>query len=327
MGLLINGIWQDQWYDTKASKGEFIREDSKFHNQVVPQVTHPDEFQAEPGRYHLFVSYACPWAHRTLIFRNLKKLEDIISVSVVRPDMMEFGWEFESNDPTLKDLNLNTNYLHQIYTASNQEYTGRVTVPVLWDKVKRVIVNNESSQIIRFFNSSFNEFTPVSYDFYPKQQRTEIDKINDYVYHRINNGVYKCGFATTQEAYEKSFDQLFEALDTLDIKLEKQRFLVGNQITEADWRLFTTLVRFDPVYFSHFKTNRKRIADYHQLSNYLRELYQIPGVKNTVHMDHIKRHYYYSHTTINPSRIMPKGPELDLDGPHDRNRFGTEPLF
>lgn len=327
MGLLVNGNWQNQWYDTKASQGEFVREDSKFHNKVVPTPSSPDEFQAEPDRYHLFVSLACPWAHRTLIMRKLKKLEAIISVTSVKADMMEFGWEFESGDSSLNELNLDYRYLHQVYAASKPDYTGRVTVPVLWDKANRVIVNNESSQIIRFFNKSFDEFTPMHYDFYPEDKQTEIDEINDLVYHNINNGVYKCGFATTQEAYEKAFDNLFAALDTLEIKLESQRFLVGSSISEADWRLFTTLVRFDPVYFTHFKANKKRIADYPNLFNYLKELYQVPGVRETVNMEHIKRHYYYSHETINPKRIVPKGPLVDLDGPHDRNRFSENPIL
>lgn len=327
MGLLVNGEWKDQWYDTKASNGRFVREDSSFRQQVVAAPGHRDDFKAEPDRYHLFVSYACPWAHRTLIFRKLKKLEDLIGVTVVSPYMMENGWEFEINDPSLKALDLDVSYLHQIYTDTNPTYTGRVTVPVLWDKKNRIIVNNESAEIIRIFNSAFNEFTSVSHDFYPQELRDEIDAINDKVYHHVNNGVYKSGFATTQSAYEEAFDTLFETLEMLDSRLSQQRFLVGNRLTEADWRLFTTLVRFDAVYFSHFKTNLKRIADYEHLSHYLRELYQIPGVKETVHMDHIKQHYYYSHQMINPTRIVPKGPELNLSDPHNRDRFGNEPLI
>ncbi len=327
MGLLVNGNWQDQWYDTKASKGEFVREDSKFHNKIVPNPSSTEEFQAESGRYHLFVSLACPWAHRTLIFRKLKKLENVISVTTVKADMMEFGWEFKSDDTSLSELNLNSHYLHQVYTTSKPDYTGRVTVPVLWDKINRVIVNNESSHIIRFFNKAFDAFTPMHYDFYPEDRQREIDEVNDLVYHNINNGVYKCGFATTQTAYEKAYDNLFAALDTLELKLENQRFLVGDSITEADWRLFTTLVRFDPVYFSHFKTNKKRIADYHNLFNYLKELYQVPGISETVDIEHIKRHYYYSHESINPKRIVPKGPLIELEGPHDRNRFSKNPVL
>jgi putative glutathione S-transferase len=257
----------------------------------------------------------------------LKRLQRLISLTVVSPKMLENGWKFEPDDPTLREMHLNYTYLHQVYTDSEPAYTGRVTVPVLWDKQRRVIVNNESSQIIRILNRSFADYTDMQFDFYPDKLHPEIDKLNDYIYDTVNNGVYRCGFATTQRAYEAAFDNLFEALDHLDRRLSGQRFLVGNRITEADWRLFTTLIRFDAVYFSHFKANRKQIADYPHLSQYLKELYQIPGIKETVNFEHIKQHYYYSHTTINPYRIIPKGPELDLESSHDRNRLGSEPIF
>lgn len=327
MGLLVNGIWQDQWYDTKSSNGAFVREDSKFHHQVVSSPQTEKEFEADKDRYHLFVSYACPWAHRALIFRKLKKLDNVIGVTVVEADMLENGWEFQKNDPSLGDLGLNYQYLYELYSETKPNYTGRVTVPVLWDKQTKQIVNNESSQIIRFFNSSFSKFSPVQYNFYPEELRAEIDKVNEDIYHNINNGVYKCGFATTQEAYESAFDNLFAALDRLESRLSKSRYLVGNRMTEADWRLFTTLVRFDHVYYTHFKANHKRIADYENLSQYLRDLYQFQNVRETTHLDHIKRHYFYSHTTINPFRIVPKGPSLSFESPHDRDKLGPQPIL
>jgi putative glutathione S-transferase len=317
MGLLIDGRWHDQWYDTKSTGGAFKRQESAFRNWVTADGS--SGFKAEPGRYHLYVALACPWAHRTLIFRKLKKLEDAISVSVVEPLMLENGWELA---PGADPVN-GKSFLYQVYTEVKPDISGRVTVPMLWDKQKRTIVNNESAEIIRMLNSEFNAFGDASLDFYPKALRAEIDEINAYVYDRINNGVYKAGFATDQGVYEQAFDRLFEALDTLEERLGRQRWLVGDRQTEADWRLFTTLVRFDPVYVGHFKCNRQRIQDYPNLSNYLRDLYQIGGVAETVNLDHIKRHYYGSHKTINPTGIVPRGPALNYDAPHDRDRFNT----
>jgi putative glutathione S-transferase len=315
MGLLIDGRWHDQWYDTKSTGGAFKRQESAFRNWITADGS--SGFKAEPGRYHLYVSLACPWAHRTLIFRKLKKLEDVITVSVVDPLMLENGWELK---PGADPVN-GKSFLHQVYTEVKSDISGRVTVPVLWDKQKRTIVSNESAEIIRMLNSEFNAFGDASLDFYPEALRAEIDEINAYVYDRINNGVYKAGFATDQGVYEQAFDRLFEALDTLEERLGAQRWLVGNRQTEADWRLFTTLVRFDPVYVGHFKCNRQRIQDYPNLSNYLRDLYQTGGVAETVNLDHIKRHYYGSHKTINPTGVVPKGPALDYDAPHDRERL------
>lgn len=325
MGLLVDGIWQDSWYDTKKSGGRFERSKSQFRDWVTPDGA-PAEgrergFKAEPGRYHLYVSLACPWAHRTLIFRKLKKLEDVISVSVVHHFMGEHGWTFLAEDGATGDDLYGFDYLHQIYTKADPNYSGRVTVPVLWDKQTETIVSNESAEIIRMFNEAFDEWGDASLDFYPKALRSEIDAVNDRVYDAVNNGVYKSGFATTQDAYEEAFDALFSELDSLEDRLSRQRYLAGDQMTEADWRLFTTLVRFDAVYVGHFKCNLRRIADYPNLSNYLRELYQVPGVAETVDMLHIKHHYYGSHETINPTRIVPKGPALDFDAAHDRDRF------
>ncbi|MEE8294898.1 MAG: glutathione S-transferase family protein [Sphingomonadales bacterium] len=322
MGLLVKGKWHDKWYDTKASKGEFIREGAQFRNWVTADgsagPTGKGGFKAEAGRYHLYVSLACPWAHRTIIFRKLKGLEDLIGLSVVHPDMLENGWQYKDYPGAIADSVNGVKYQHQLYTKSDPNYSGRVTVPVLWDKKTAQIVNNESSEIIRIFNSAFNELTGNTLDFYPKTLHEEIDAINEVVYNTINNGVYRAGFATTQEAYENAFDALFENLDALDNRLGKQRYLVGDQITEADWRLFTTLIRFDAVYHGHFKTNLKRIEDYSNISEYLRELYQVPGVSETVNFDHIKRHYYVSQITINPNQVVPKGPNIDFARPHRR---------
>lgn len=329
MGLLVEGKWVDQWYDTKSSKGKFEREASKFHSWItadgVAGPTGEAGFKAEKGRYHLYVSLACPWAHRTLIFRALKGLEEYIDVTVVSPDMLENGWELktfpecEKNDPLY-----GFEFMHQLYTQAKADYSGRVTVPVLWDKKTETIVSNESAEIIRMFNSAFNELTGDTQDFYPEALRSEIDEVNERIYHGINNGVYRVGFATTQDAYEEAFHELFDTLDWLETRLSKQRYLVGDQISEADWRLFTTLIRFDAVYFGHFKTNKQRLEDYHHISNYLRELYQVPGVQETVNMTHIKRHYYYSHANINPTRVVPLGPELDFERPHDREWFSKD---
>jgi putative glutathione S-transferase len=278
-------------------------------------------FKAEPGRYHLYVSLACPWAHRTLIFRTLKKLEDVISVSVVHHYMGKDGWTFLAEDGATGDTLYGFDFLHQIYTKADPGYTGRVTVPVLWDKQDQTIVSNESSEIIRMLNSAFNRWGDASLDFYPRELRNGIDEVNALVYPSINNGVYRAGFATTQEAYEEAFRDLFAALDALEERLSRQRYLVCNRVTEADWRLFTTLVRFDPVYVRHVKCNLRRIADYPNLSNYMRDLYQTRGVAETVDLHHIKAHYYGSHKTINPTGIVPVGPEIDHAAPHDRARF------
>jgi putative glutathione S-transferase len=317
MGLLVNGEWKDEWYDTKSTGGRFVRKESSFRSRVSADGSTP--FKAESGRYHLYVSLACPWAHRTLIFRKLKRLEDVISLSIADPLMGEQGWAFSDGPGCIPDMVNGAEYLHQIYTKARPDYTGRVTVPALWDKQAGTIVSNESEEILRMFNSEFNAFGDGSLDFYPVELREDIDGINDVVYERVNNGVYRCGFATTQEAYEEAFTALFTTLDMLDEMLNSQRYLVGSRITEADWRLFTTLVRFDPVYVGHFKCNLRRIADYPNLSNYLRELYQVPGVAETVNLTHIKNHYYWSHKTINPTGIVPVGPELDLSAPHNRN--------
>ncbi|CZF83928.1 glutathione S-transferase family protein [Grimontia marina] len=317
MGKLVEGVWHDVWYDTKSSGGKFVREDAGFRSWVTATgeagPTGDSGFKAESGRYHLYVSLACPWAHRTLIFRKLKGLEEHITVSVVSPDMLEKGWQFDEPESLY-----GFNYMHQVYTKAKADYTGRVTVPVLWDKKTETIVSNESSEIIRMLNSAFNQVTGNSEDFYPEALRSKIDEWNDYVYPNINNGVYRCGFATTQEAYEEAFDNLFSALDKLDAHLATSRYLVGDQITEADWRAFTTLVRFDPVYVGHFKCNRQQIAQYEHIFGYLKELYQVAGVAETVDMPYIKRHYYYSHANINPTRVVPKGPVQDLTTSHGR---------
>jgi putative glutathione S-transferase len=325
MGLLIDGIWHDQWYDTKSTGGRFVRKDSAFRNWITadgsPGPTGEGGFKAEAGRYHLYVSLACPWAHRTLIFRTLKGLEEMIPVSVVHWIMREKGWTFEDGPGVVRDPINGARLLHEVYTAAKPDYTGRVTVPVLWDRVRGTIVNNESAEIIRMLNSAFDAVGAKPGDYYPEDLREEIDRLNARIYDTVNNGVYKAGFATTQEAYEEAVVQLFESLDWLDERLATRRFLLGSRQTEADWRLFTTLVRFDPVYVGHFKCNLRRIADYPNLSGYLRDLYQTPGVPETVNMRHIKGHYYESHATINPTGVVPLGPILDLDAPHGRERL------
>lgn len=320
MGYLLDGHWHEQApYADKT--GRFVRQASRFHNWVTPDgapgPTGEGGFAAEPGRYHLYVSLACPWAHRTLIFRTLKKLEDAISVSAVDPVMGAEGWVFSKPD----DIE-GKSRLSDIYLVANPAYTGRVTVPVLWDKRKKMIVNNESSEIIRMLNSAFAAFTPDRTDYYPPALRDEIDALNARIYDTVNNGVYRAGFATAQDAYEEACRALFKTLDELEERLSQSRYLIGATQTEADWRLFTTLVRFDAVYYGHFKCNVRRIVDYPNLSNYLRDLYQVPGVAGTVNIDHIKTHYYASHRQINPSGIVPIGPLLDFEAPHDRNRFG-----
>lgn len=325
MGLLVDGKWQDVWYDTKSTKGRFERSKSQFRNWITADgsagPTGEGGFKAEAGRYHLYVSYACPWAHRTLIFRALKKLENIISVSVVDYLMAEEGWTLYGTTGSTGDALYGSKGLYEIYTRADPNYSGRVTVPVLWDKRRETIVSNESAEIIRMLNSVFDAFGDASLDFYPPDLRNEIDALNHFIYPNINNGVYRAGFATTQDAYEEAFTQLFAALDTLEEKLSYQRYLTGERLTEADWRLFTTLLRFDPVYFGHFKCNKKRLADYPNLWNYTRALYQVPGVADTVNLEHIKGHYYQSHKNINPTGIVPAGPEIDYTASHDRNRF------
>lgn len=324
MGRLVDGIWKDEWYDT-GSDGKFKRSESQFRDWITvdgkPAEGRERGFKAEHGRYHLYVSYACPWAHRTLVYRKLKKLEDVISVDVVHHFMGENGWTFVEEDGATGDTLYGSEFLHQIYTRADPTYSGRVTVPVLWDKKEQTIVSNESSEIIRMLNSAFDAWGDASVDLSPAHLRREIDAVNDRVYPAINNGVYRAGFATTQGAYEEAFDELFDALDDMEQRLARSRYLVGDKTTEADWRLFTTLIRFDAVYYSHFKCNLRQIRDYPNLSNYLRDLYQVPGIASTVNMLHIKAHYYASHETVNPTRIVPKGPELDFTAPHDRNRF------
>jgi len=324
MGLLVDGKWHDQWYDTDKTGGKFEREAARFRNWVTadgsPGAAGEGGFKAESGRYHLYVSLACPWAHRTLIFRKLKGLEAHISVSVVHPDMVENGWEFRPDEEAHTDDLYDLRFMHQVYTKAAPEYSGRVTVPVLWDKHQKTIASNESADIIRMFNSAFDGLEGVrsDVDLYPEALRSEIDAVNDRVYNTVNNGVYKAGFATAQAQYEAAYSALFDSLDWLEARLSGQRFLAGSQLTEADWRLFTTLIRFDAVYHGHFKCNRQRISDFPALSGYLRDLYQVPGVAGTVNIDQIKRHYYVSQRTINPTQVVPVGPLLDFTAPHGR---------
>ncbi len=327
MGLLIDGIWHDKWYDTEENEGKFVRQESCFRNWLTADgsagASGESGFAAEAGRYHLFVSLACPWAHRTLIFRKLKNLEKLIGLSVVEPLMLENGWEFGEAAKKSNPVS-GLDYLYQLYLHADPGYSGRVSVPVLWDKKQQTIVNNESAEIIRMFNSAFNPLTGNRDDYCPPELQSVIDQVNDRVYDDVNNGVYKAGFATTQQVYEEAFYQLFTTLDWLEDRLTTQHYLAGSRITEADWRLFTTLIRFDAVYFGHFKVNLKRIVDYPNLVNYLRDLYQIPGIAETVDFDQIKTHYYGSHKTINPNGIIPKGPAVDYSRRHDRCRFSTE---
>ena len=329
MGLLIDGEWHDKWYDTKKTGGRFVRSESAFRNWITPDGSPgpygSGGFAAEPGRYHLYVSLACPWAHRTLIFRALKGLEDMISVDVVHPDMLSEGWTFDDTYPGATGDSVNgAKRLYEIYLKAKPDYTGRVTVPTLWDKKRETIVSNESAEIIRMFNSAFDDVGTAPGDYYPDELRAGIDEINERVYTTVNNGVYKCGFATSQDAYEANFGPLFDTLDHIEDWLSRHRYLVGDRLTEADWRLFTTLVRFDAVYYSHFKCNRRRIIDYPNIWGYVRELYQMPGIAHTVSLDHIKRHYYGSHETINPTRIVPVGPEIDFNAPHSRDHLPKE---
>lgn len=315
MGLIVNGKWVDKWYETKESKGAFVRQESLFRNQISADPS--SQYFAEKDRYHLYVSLACPWAHRTLIFRQLKQLEDIISFSIVKPEMLQNGWELgEHGDPLY-----NFDYVYQLYLKAAPDYEGRVTVPILWDKKTQTIVNNESVDIIRIFNTAFNELTGNTDDFYPDDAKEQIDTINERIYHTINNGVYRAGFATESKAYELAYHELFDSLEWLERRLSKQRYLLGAKITEADWRLFTTLIRFDAVYHGHFKCNKQKISEYHHIYNYVKELYQINGIKETVDLPHTKQHYYASHKTINPTLIVPLGGISNFNEAHDRATF------
>lgn len=323
MGQLIDGKWHDQWYDTASTGGRFVRDTAKFRNWVTPDgrpgPSGEGGFAAESGRYHLYVSLACPWAHRTLIFRTLKGLEDHIGVSVVHPDMGSDGWEFRQDHPGATGDRLHgLRYARDLYTRADPGISGRVTVPILWDTARDTIVSNESAEIIRMLNTAFDGLTGNTDDYWPEDLRAAIEPVNARIYDTLNNGVYRAGFATTQEAYDAAIGPLFDTLDWLQERLSRHRYLMGARLSEADWRLFTTLIRFDKVYHTHFKCNRARIVDYPDLWAYLRELYQWPGVAGTVDFDHITRHYYYSHDMINPHRIVPTGPALDLTAPHGR---------
>jgi len=336
MGLLQNGQWVDQWYATEENGGKFVREDAQLRHWVTADgqagPSGDAGFVAEAGRYHLYVSLACPWAHRTLIFRELKQLQSLIDVTVVEAHMRENGWEFANAvdgkigqhiagaqaDPLHQK-----DFLYQIYQLAKPHYNGRVTVPVLWDKKTNTIVSNESSEIIRMFNTAFNDITGNTLDYYPQALQPQINQLNEFIYEKINNGVYRCGFATSQAAYEEAYDALFSALDTIETRLSTKRYLLGDSITEADWRLFTTLIRFDNVYVGHFKTNRNTIESMAYISDYLRDLYQQPGIAATVDMDHIKQHYYFSHQQINPTQIVPAGPDIDFLRPHNREQLMT----
>jgi putative glutathione S-transferase len=318
MGLIVAGKWVDQWYDTKNNKGQFVRQDSMFRHSISKDSD--SLYPAEAGRYHLYVSLACPWAHRTLIFRQLKQLESIISVSVVKAEMLDNGWEFDTDAASdYTDPLYQFNYAYQLYLKSNPEYQGRVTVPILWDKQTQTIVNNESVDIIRIFNSSFNAITGNNDDYFPAALQDEIEQVNQRIYDTVNNGVYRAGFATTQEAYNSAYTSLFDTLEWLEDRLSAQRYLVGNQITEADWRLFTTLIRFDAIYHGHFKCNKAKLSEYHHISNYVRELYQVTAIAKTVDLEYSKIHYYASHGSINPTAIVPLGPLQDFSQNHDRH--------
>ena len=323
MGLLVDGVWQQDGVRTKD--GHFVRPTTSFRSWVTPDgsagPTGKGGFAAEPGRYHLYVSLSCPWAHRTVIFRKLKGLENVVSMSTVSPDMLNDGWTFNTDEGSSGDDVNGKSKLSEVYVLADPKYTGRVSVPVLWDKNNRTIVSNESSEIIRMLNSAFDAFTNSHTDYYPKDLRAEIDRINDLVYPNINNGVYRAGFATSQQAYETAFRGVFDTLDELEQLLAQRRYLAGSVITEADWRLYCTLIRFDAVYYSHFKCNWRHIYEYPNLSNYLRELYQVPGVAETTSLDQIKRHYYGSQRQVNPTGIVPVGPQLDFAAPHDRARL------
>ena len=324
MGLLVEGVWQDDVSRTKD--GHFIRPTARFRNWVTPDggpgPSGEGGFSAEPGRYHLYVSLACPWAHRTVIFRKLKALENVVGLSVVSPEMGRDGWTFDTSTGSTGDAVNGKAKLSDVYVLAEPRYTGRVSVPLLWDKRRKTIVNNESSEIIRIFNSAFDAQTNVRTDYYPAALRGEIDRLNEKIYANVNNGVYRAGFATTQAAYQQAFQNLFDTLEEIEQMLGQHRYLVGNTITEADWRLFPTLIRFDAVYYSHFKCNWRHIYEYPNLSNYLRDLYQQPGIAETVNLEQIKRHYYWSQRQVNPTGIVPVGPQLNFSAPHDRARFG-----
>ncbi|WP_299083546.1 glutathione S-transferase family protein [uncultured Ruegeria sp.] len=325
MGLLVDGKWHDTWYDTKSTGGAFKRSAAQFRNWLTADGSSGPSgkggFKAEPGRYHLYVSHACPWAHRTLIFRELKGLSGLISVSVVHPDMLDKGWTFETDaHGATGDTLYGLDFAHQVYTKADPTYSGRVTVPILWDKDQGTVVSNESSEIIRMFNSAFNGITGNTDDYWPETMREEIEEVNARIYSDVNNGVYKSGFATSQEAYDAAVHPLFDTLDWLEDRLSANRYLMGDRLTEADWRLFTTLIRFDPVYHLHFKCNLRRLIDYPNLWAYTRELYQWPGVAETLNLNHIVRHYHYSHDSINPNRIIPVNPVLDYMEPHGRGQ-------
>ena len=322
MGLLVDGQWHDVWYDTKASQGRFVRSESKFRNWITADGSAGPSgragFRAEPGRYHLYAAFACPWAHRTLIMRELKGLQPLISVSAVNSYMGAEGWTFAPGPETIADSVNHVQRVYELYTIADPHYSGRATVPILWDTRERTIVSNESAEIIRMLNSAFNGAGANGNDYYPQALRAEIDELNAFIYPNVNNGVYRAGFATTQEAYEEAATAVFAALDRLEQRLATRRYLTGPLLTEADIRLFTTLIRFDPVYHTHFKCNLRRIVDYPNLWGYLRDIYQLPGIAGTVHIDFIKRHYYGSHANLNPTRIIPIGPALDYLAPHNR---------
>ncbi len=328
MGLLVDGEWKDKWYDTKSNGGRFVRSESQFRNWITADgsagPTGRAGFRAEPDRYHLYVSYACPWAHRTLIMRALKGLEGFVGLSVVGIKMLDQGWTFDMQDGSTGDALFQSDFMHQLYTRADKKYSGRVTVPVLWDKRENTIVSNESADIIRMFNSAFDELGAKPGNYWPKAKREQIETLNERIYSNVNNGVYQAGFATTQSAYEEAVKPLFETLDWLENRLSNQRYLMGKDLTEADIRLVTTLFRFDPVYVGHFKCNIRMLRDYPNLSAYTRDIHSLPGVATTVHMDHIKIHYYASHKNINPSGIVPTGPAIDLSAPHGREVLGTD---
>ena len=323
MGLLVDGTWQDRWYDTSASGGRFIREDAQFRGTIDANAGNGDDarFPAESGRYHLYVSLACPWAHRTLIVRSLKELDSHIGVSVVSPIMLDDGWTFDESEGSSGDTLHGSRFMRELYTRAQADYSGRVTVPVLWDRHSDTIVSNESSEIIRMLGTAFDGVTGNTLDFYPEALREDIDGWNERVYPAVNNGVYRAGFATTQQAYEEAYEELFAELDRIDAHLECHRYLCGDTLTEADIRLFTTLIRFDAVYHGHFKCNRQRLEDFRAIPAYVRELYQLPGVAETVDFHHIKKHYYGSHGTINPTAVVPLGPSIDYLRPHRRDEL------
>jgi putative glutathione S-transferase len=328
MGHLENGEWKRESLAGRSKGGAFKRASTTFRNWITPDGSPGPSgaggFKAEAGRYHLYVAYACPWAHRALIFRKLKGLEDLIGVSVVHPDMLDEGWSFDRDYPgATGDALYGFDYLREIYLKADPQASGTVTVPVLWDKQRETIVSNESAEIIRMFNSAFDGLTGNRDDYWPEDLRAAIEPVNARIYDSVNNGVYKAGFATTQEAYDAAVYPLFDSLDWLEERLSGQRYLMGERLTEADWRLFTTLVRFDKVYHGHFKCNRRRLVDYPNLWAYTRELYQWPGVAGTVDFDHIERHYHYSHESVNPHRIVPIGPRPDFEAPHGRARLAA----